>query len=264
MLNSSALLQFVFSGLIQGSVYALIALGFMVIYNSSGIINFAQGEFVMLGGMTAVTLYNLGLPLPLAILLAVLVVTAFGMVFQHLAIRPMKKATSFSLIMVTIGASIFIRGLAMLVWGKDTFALPLFLTGPPLVIGGAVMIPHSLIVLGAAILLMLALHLFFKRTMIGQAMRACAVNSRGAALCGIKPEVTVRLAYGISAGLAAISGIYYRPNQPDQLRCWHYAGAERVCGRDHWRLELLRGDDLRGVFIGHYRGSGGRADLLTI
>ena len=211
MLNSSALLQFVFSGLIQGSVYALIALGFMVIYNSSGIINFAQGEFVMLGGMTAVTLYNLGLPLPLAILLAVLAVTAFGVVFQHLAIRPMKKATSFSLIMVTIGASIFIRGLAMLVWGKDTFALPLFLTGPPLVIGGAVMIPHSLIVLGAAILLMLALHLFFKRTMIGQAMRACAVNSRGAALCGIKPEVTVRLAYGISAGLAAISGIIIAP-----------------------------------------------------
>lgn len=211
MLNSSALLQYLFSGIIQGSVYALIALGFMVIYNSSHIINFAQGEFVMLGGMMAVTFYSCGLPLPLAILLAVIAVVVFGVVFQHVAIRPLKDAPVLSQIMLTIGASIFIRGVAMLIWGKDTFSLPFFLTGAPIFIGGAALLPHALIVLGAALLAMIALHFFFKKTMVGQAMRACAINSRGASLCGIKPEVTVRLAYGISAALAAISGIIIAP-----------------------------------------------------
>lgn len=211
MFNFSALLQFLFSGITQGSVYALIALGFMVIYNSSEIINFAQGEFVMLGGMIAVMLYAAKVPLPLAILIAIIAVTLFGIFFQHLAVRPLRKATTFSVIIMTIGASIFIRGVAMLVWGKDTFSLPLFISGAPLIIGGAALIPHHLIVLGAAFLLMFLLHLFFKFTMVGQAMRASAVNRNGASLCGIKPERMVKLSFAISAALGSISGIIIAP-----------------------------------------------------
>ncbi len=211
MSNWSVFLQFLFSGITQGSVYALIALGFMVIYNSSEIINFAQGEFVMLGGMLAVSLYAAGIPLPLAILISVLTVTLFGIVFQHLTVNPLKKASSFSIIMVTIGASIFIRGGAMLIWGKDTFSLPLFLTGAPIMIGGAVIIPHSLVVTGTAIILMALLHLFFKYTLVGQAMRASAVNRVGASLCGIKPGWMVKLSFAISAALASISGIIIAP-----------------------------------------------------
>jgi branched-chain amino acid transport system permease protein len=120
MNNWSVFLQFLCSGVTQGSVYALIALGFMVIYNSSAIINFAQGEFVMLGGMMTVALYAAKIPLPLAAVIAIAAVTIFGVVFQHLAIRPLKKASPLAMIMVTIGASIFIRGLALLIWGKDT------------------------------------------------------------------------------------------------------------------------------------------------
>jgi branched-chain amino acid transport system permease protein len=211
MYTWSVFLQFLFSGITQGSVYALIALGFMVIYNSSEIINFAQGEFVMLGGMLTVSLYAAKVPLPLAILLAVMATTLFGMLFQHLAIRPLKKASSFSMIMVTIGASIFIRGVVMLIWGKGTFSLPLFLTGPPIIIGGAVIIPHALVITGTAISLMLLLQLFFKFTLIGQAMRASAVNKVGASLCGIKPEWMVKLSFAISAGMGSIAGIVIAP-----------------------------------------------------
>lgn len=211
MYNWSVFLQFLFSGITQGSVYALIALGFMVIYNSSEIINFAQGEFVMLGGMITVALYGAKVPLPLAILIAVLLTTLFGVLFQHLAIRPLKKAEPFLMIMVTIGASIFIRGVAMLIWGKGTFSLPLFLNGPPIIIGGAVVIPHALVETAAALLLMLILQLFFKRTLVGQAMRACAVNKTGASLCGIKPEWMVKFSFGLSAALGSIAGIIIAP-----------------------------------------------------
>jgi branched-chain amino acid transport system permease protein len=211
MNNWSVLLQFIFSGITQGSVYALIALGFMVIYNSSEIINFAQGEFVMLGGMITVALYAAKVPLPLAILLAVILTTLFGLLLQHMTIRPLKKAAPFLMIMVTIGASIFIRGVAMLVWGKDTFSLPLFLTGAPIVIGGAVIIPHALVVTGVALLLMLMLQIFFKMTLVGQAMRASAVNRIGASLSGIKPEWMVKLSFALSAALGSIAGIVIAP-----------------------------------------------------
>ncbi len=204
-------LQFLLSGITQGSVYALIALGFMVVYNSSEIINFAQGEFVMLGGMITVALYAAGVPLPLAILAAILLTTIFGVLFHHLAIHPLKRASSFAIIMVTIGASILIRGIAMLLWGKGTFSLPLFVTGPPLIIGGAAIIPHSLVVVGIAILLMLLLNLFFKLTLMGQAMRASSVNKIGASLCGIKPEWMIKLSFGLSAALGSIAGIVIAP-----------------------------------------------------
>jgi branched-chain amino acid transport system permease protein len=211
MYSWSVFLQFLLSGITQGSVYALIALGFMVIYNSSEIINFAQGEFVMLGGMITVAFYTAKVPLLLAILFAVVLTTLFGVLFQHLAIRPLKKAPPFSMIMLTIGASIFIRGVAMLVWGKDTFSLPLFITGAPLVIGGAVIIPHALVVTGVAVLLMLLLQIFFKLTLVGQAMRASAVNKVGASLCGIKPEWMVKLSFALSAALGSIAGIVIAP-----------------------------------------------------
>jgi branched-chain amino acid transport system permease protein len=211
MFSLPVILQFLFSGITQGSVYALIGLGFMVIYSSSEIINFAQGEFVMMGGMLAVTFQTAGVPLPLAILLAVLAVTFFGAGFEHLAVRPLRKATTFSVIIMTIGASIFIRGLALLIWGTGTYSLPLFITGNPLIIGGAAVIPHYIIVFVASIVLMLILNLFFKKTLVGQAMRASAVNVQGASLCGIKPERMVKISFSLSAGLAAISGIIIAP-----------------------------------------------------
>jgi branched-chain amino acid transport system permease protein len=217
-MNLSILLQYLISGITQGGVYALIGLGFMVIYNSSQVINFAQGEFVMLGGMLAVTfttamttLFTGGLPLPLAIALAVPAVILFGILFEYLAVRPLKNAPPLMVVIMTIGASIFIRGAAMLIWGKDTFSLPLFITGKPIPVFGAVIVPHYLVILGTAIVVMILLQLFFKLTFVGQAMRASAVNRKGASLCGIKPERMVKLSFAISAALASISGIIIAP-----------------------------------------------------
>jgi len=218
MFNSAILLQYLISGITQGSIYALIGLGYMVIYNSSEVINFAQGELVMLGGMLAVTfttglatIFGAGIALPVAIILAVLAVTLFGILFEHLAVRPLKKTAPLMVIIMTIGASIFIRGVAMLIWGKDTFSLPLFIAGKPLPVFGAVIVPHYLVILGTAIVLMVLLQLFFKLTLMGQAMRASAVNRKGASLCGIKPERMVKLSFAISAGLAGVSGIVIAP-----------------------------------------------------
>src|SRR5512142_3014990 len=113
-------MQYIISGLATGAIYALIGIGFAIIYNSTEIINFAQGEFVMLGGMsTMFFLETLKLPLPLAVLLAVGLSTLVGALFEGLAIRPLRKPTPLGLVIITIGGSILIRGLAMLVWGKD-------------------------------------------------------------------------------------------------------------------------------------------------
>ena len=136
--NSRQFIQYILSGLSNGAIYALIGFGFAIIHNATGIINFAQGEFVMLGGMlTLFFLIFLHFPLWPSMVLAITISTLVGMAFERLAIRPLKNAKPLSLIIITIGASIFIRGAAMLIWGKDTHALPSFSGDDPLYIAGS-------------------------------------------------------------------------------------------------------------------------------
>ncbi|MGB7576559.1 MAG: branched-chain amino acid ABC transporter permease, partial [Pseudolabrys sp.] len=118
------LLQFVFSGLTVGAIYALVALGFTLIYKASDIINFAQGEFVMLGGMTTVFVTLAGVPLPLAALIAIIATTAIGLALHRLAIEPARGASPVALIMITIGASIFLRGFAQIIFDRRFHSLP--------------------------------------------------------------------------------------------------------------------------------------------
>ena len=134
------LLQFVFSGLTVGAIYALVALGFTLIYNASDIINFAQGEFVMLGGMTTVFLALAGVPLPLAALIAIVVTTVVGLALHRLAVAPARGASPVALIMITIGASVFLRGLAQIVFDKRFHSLPALFGADPIQIGGAVLV----------------------------------------------------------------------------------------------------------------------------
>ena len=117
-------LQLFLAGITIGCIYGLVAIGFNIIYNATGIINFAQGEFVMLGGMSAVWLNGtLSIPLYLTFPLAILMVTLVGIALERLAIRPIRNPNILSLIIVTIGASIFLKGMAMFIWGKQTFPL---------------------------------------------------------------------------------------------------------------------------------------------
>src|SRR5918996_367708 len=149
----SEFLQFLFSGLTVGAVYAIVALGFTIIYNASNVVNFAQGEFVMLGGMTTVFLAAAGVPLPLAALLAVLAAVGVGVALSALAIEPARGASVVTLIIITIGASVFVRGLAQIVFDKRFHRLPSFTGDEPLHLLGATILPQSLWVFGGAVVL---------------------------------------------------------------------------------------------------------------
>jgi len=204
-------LQFLSSGLTVGSVYALVALGFTLIYNASNVINFAQGEFVMLGGMSTVFLALAGVPLPIAALIAVIVTTAIGLALYRFAIEPARDASAVSLIMITIGASIFLRGLAQVVFDKRFHSLPMIFGAEPLRIGGAAVLPQSLVVLGGATTIVLLLWAFIDRTILGKAVIATAVNRLAARLVGIDTRRIIGLSFAISAAIGAVAGVLVTP-----------------------------------------------------
>ncbi|WP_129125448.1 branched-chain amino acid ABC transporter permease [Geomonas oryzae] len=204
--------QFVISGLATGSIYALIGLSFAIIFNSTGIINFAQGEFVMLGGvLTIFSLNVLQLPLAAAIVAAVAVTTVIGILFERLAIRPLKNATPLALIIITIGASILIRGVVMLLWGKDTQALPAFSGTDPITVAGATLLPQHLWIFGVTVMVIVGCRLFFNHTISGKAMRACSFNRRAANLVGISVGRMVLFSFVISAAVGSLAGVIIAP-----------------------------------------------------
>ncbi|OFZ89420.1 MAG: ABC transporter permease [Betaproteobacteria bacterium RBG_16_64_18] len=207
----SQTLQYLFSGLTNGAIYALSALGFSLIYNASGVINFAQGEFIMLGGVAAVLLTSAGVPLPLAILLAVLMVAVVGLLLEKFAIEPAGDADVVSLIIITIGASIFLQGVAQVVFGKGQRALAPFTGDAPIVIAGASLLPQSLWMIGTGAVIVLVLAWFFGRTRLGKAMLATAHNRLAARLVGINTRHVLALSFVISAALGAIAGVVSAP-----------------------------------------------------
>jgi len=207
----STWLQFVAGGLTAGAIYALVALGFSIVFNASGAINFAQGEFVMIGGMSAVSLLALGLPLPLAVLLALVAAVFVGLLLEKLAIEPARGAGTVTLIIITIGASLFLRGLAHLVWDKRIHALPAFSGDQPIVIAGATVLPQSLWVLGVTALAVLLLSWFFGRTLFGKAMLATSYNPLAARLMGIQTRTVLLVSFGLAALLGALGGVLTAP-----------------------------------------------------
>ncbi len=204
-------LQFVFSGLTVGAVYALVGLGFTLIFNVSGIINFAQGEFVMLGGMITVFAAAAGVPLPLAALIAIVVTTLVGIALHRLAIAPARAASPVVLIMITIGASIFLQGIAQQIFDKRFHSLPPLLSGEPLRIGGATILPQSVLVLICASAIVLGLWFFIDRTLLGKAVVATAANRLAARLIGIDTRKLIDFSFALSAVIGAIAGILITP-----------------------------------------------------
>jgi branched-chain amino acid transport system permease protein len=207
----SQFLQFLFSGVTVGATYALAALGFALIYNASGVINFAQGEFIMLGGMFAAMFYQLGLPLPLAIVLAVALAAVAGVLVEKLAIEPAGNAEIVSLIIITIGASLTIRGLVQVFMGKGTRTLPAFSGEAPLAVFGATLLPQSLWAIGVTAVVVAALAWFFGRTVVGKAMLATAYNKLAAQLVGVNTRFILLLSFVLSATLGAVGGILVAP-----------------------------------------------------
>jgi branched-chain amino acid transport system permease protein len=206
-----AWLQFVASGLTAGAIYALVALGFTIVFNASGAINFAQGEFVMVGGMSAATLVAAGVPLPLAVLLAIAAAIVVALVIERVAISPARHAGTVTLIIITIGVSLFLRGLAQLVWGKGVFRLPGFSGEEPIALAGATVLPQSLWVLGGAAVAVMALRFFYNRTLAGKAMLATSFNRLAAQLVGINTRAVLFASFGLAAFLGAVGGVLIAP-----------------------------------------------------
>ena len=207
----SEFLQFSFSGITVGAVYAMVALGFTIIYNASDVINFAQGEFVMLGGMCTVFLAAAGIPMPLAALLAVIITAGVGAALNKLAIEQARDASVVNLIIITIGVSVFLRGIAQVIFDKQLHRLPAFSGEQPIMIGGAALLPQSLWVLGGAGLLVVALYHFFRRTLIGKAILAVAQNRLAARLVGINIGMVMLSSFALSAAIGALAGILITP-----------------------------------------------------
>jgi len=206
------LLQYLFTGITIGAIYGMVALGFNIIYSATGIINLAQGEFVMLGGMMMVYLTAIiKLPMVVSFFLSILIVTAIGAAFERTAIHPLKNPSVITLIIITVAASILFKGGAMFAWGKHTFSLPPFSGEKPISVLGATILPQTLWILGIMGATVALLILFFGFTLTGKAMRACAANRTAASLVGINVRTMVLLSFALSAGIGATAGIIITP-----------------------------------------------------
>jgi branched-chain amino acid transport system permease protein len=208
---SAQLVQFLLTGLTVGAIYALVALGFAIIYNASQVINFAQGEFVMIGGMATAAFVESGLPLPLAALLAVGGATLVGLALEKLAVEPARGAPVVTLIIITIGASILLRGLASLIWDKKIHAVPAFSGEAPVRLAGATLLPQTLWVLGTTVVTVALLWWFFNRTLTGKAILAVSHNRLAAQLMGISVRRVLLVSFGLSAALGALAGVLIAP-----------------------------------------------------
>jgi branched-chain amino acid transport system permease protein len=214
-MSSAQFVQYLVAGITSGSVYALVGLGFTIIYAVTKIINFAQGEFVMLGGLLSFTLiHSAGLPLVPALILSIISAAAVGAAMYLLAIRPAKKASVVSLIIVTIGAAIFIRGIAGQELTKAFVRTPSFSGEQSISFLGAHIDPQALWIIGIMVVVTIILHLFLNYTMVGKALKACAINPVASSLVGINPRTMALIAFILASALGGIGGVVLAPLTP--------------------------------------------------
>jgi len=208
----SQFLQYLFAGITYGIIYAIVAIGFNIIYNTTGIINFAQGEFLMLGGMISISLLHF-MPMPLAIAAAVIITMLVGALIEIIFIRWIENPSVLRMIIITIGISILVREAALHVWGESVRALPYFIGSAVTSVSilGTKISPQVLIVIGVCSVVVVFLSLFFKFTSIGREMRACAANRKAATLCGINVKNMVTFSFMLSAGIGALAGAVMSP-----------------------------------------------------
>lgn len=214
--NMHLVLQSLISGISIGCVYGLIGIGFCVIYNASGIVNFAQGAFVMLGGMvTYVLIERFQIPYVVAALGAIVVTGFVGACVERLVVRPLwnRSAPMFVMILATLAAQIVIERLTYILVDDQPKTLPAFSDLPPIMLGGVAINFQSLWIMAGSVLIVVALGLFFKTTRTGKAMRAVSINAEAAALQGIPVSLMLTLAFVLSAMLGALAGILLTPTQ---------------------------------------------------
>ncbi len=220
-LGPTEYVQFVLDGLRGGAIYALVALGFVAVYRVTGVINFAQGAFVMLGPMLTITLNSTdwvaspGINLLVSAILAIILTTLIGIALERITLYPARSALPLTKIIITIGAYLSLQGIALIIWGPQSYILPNFTTlalaDESYRFSGLLLKAQTLWIWGTVAVTLGLLAFFFGRTMIGRAMRACAVNRLAAQLMGIRVDAMATLAFAIAAILGAVSGIVLAP-----------------------------------------------------
>lgn len=244
-------LQFLFSGLTVGAVYALVGIGFNIIYNATSIINLAQGEFVVIGGLV-MWFFTASLKLPFLLSIALTILTAglVGLLMERLTIKPLKKVDLLLMIMITIAVSILLKGILMFKFGKNPYNYPPFTEGEPINIYGAVIQQQTLWVIGITGLCIILLFFFFNKTIIGKAMRACAVDTTAAKLVGINVSRMVMLSFVLSAMVGAIGGIAITPISLMEYDKGPMLAVKGFCAAIMGGLGRNRGAVIGGFIIG--------------
>ena len=216
MSDQAYFVQILVNGFSVGCIYGLIGIGFCVIYNASGIVNFAQGAFVMLGGMiTYVLLTTFHLHLVVAGAFATVAVAVIGIIIERVVVRPLwdRNATMFVMILATLAVQIVIERATLILVGDQPKSIPVFIDLPPIRVAGVSIGYQTLWIVGTSLVLIALLALFFQKTLVGRAMRACSINREAAALQGIQVSRMLALSFALSAALGAIAGILLTPTQ---------------------------------------------------
>jgi len=213
LITPGLIVQLVLVGLASGAIYALIALGYSVIFSTTRILNFAQGEFLMIGALLGFTFYaSLGLPLVIAVALVLLVMAVVGLISERLIMLPVQRSgSSYAWIIATLGLSIVLRNAMVIPYGRESYPFPRLVAAEPTLLGGVVVDAQQLVIVLTALLLMVLLELFLTRTFAGKAIRATAQNPDVAALMGIDVGHVVRLSFVLSAMLTGVAGILVAP-----------------------------------------------------
>lgn len=205
-------LQQLVQGLALGSIYGLIAIGYVLIYNTWGVLNFAQGDMVMVGAFTALIAYTyIGLPMWLAIPAAVLMCIVIGYLIELCAFRPLINAENQRRLIATIGVGIFLRNLIQIIFGADAFSFPSIFGNKAINIGGLMVVPQDICNTVIGILLVVLLMLFLKKTRIGKAMRATAQDREAARLMGVNVRQCMSLTFVLSSAIGGFAGILLSP-----------------------------------------------------
>lgn len=207
-------IQLLVAALLTGSIYGLIALGYSLIYRASGIMNLSQGDLMCLGGFLGYTFYNvMGLPILLALLSTVICAFIIGCLLEKFVIRPIfrRRVSTSSLILATVAISYILQSVELVIWGGTPLSLKSFLSIETITVGGVIYQTESLMCIAVAVICMITLHLFMKKTSFGIAMRAAAMDQDAARSCGINVDSTTRITWAISTAVAGLAGMLVGP-----------------------------------------------------
>ncbi len=202
-------LNYLISGLSLGSIYAIIALGYTMVYGIAKMLNFAHGDVIMVGGYISFCAFSyLDLPVILSVILAMIVCTVLGIVIEGLAYKPLRQATSLAVLITAIGVSYFLQNSALLIWGASPKVYTPVVSGQVQLFGGQLKISYvTLLTVAACVVIMLILTWFTSKTRMGKAMRACSEDKGAAQLMGINVNRTISTTFAIGSALAAVAGV---------------------------------------------------------